>query len=158
MTAFTTSASRIPCWHGRKQLTGRGGGRGGVVVFTRSASRIPHWHGRKQLTGWGGGGWVSSFFSAVQFVGGNHFNASDSRLSSSSCVLAWAFCDLVHGLETLRMPFWDLDICTHAADGGLLPRNAVPSSSAPLATGMCKLATTPSTLAARGCGNRGCSA
>ena len=78
MIAFTRSASRIPRWHGRKQLTGWGGGRGAVVVFTRSASRIPHWHGRKQLMGWGGG--VSSFLSAVQFVGGNHFNALDSKL------------------------------------------------------------------------------
>ena len=29
----------------------------------------------------GGGGEVSLFLSAVQFVGGNHFNASDSRQS-----------------------------------------------------------------------------
>ena len=144
VVAFTRSASRIPRWHGRKQLTGWGGW-SGVVAFTRSASRIPHWHGRKQLTWWGrGGGWGFFVPFSCAVCWGQPFQCFRLKaVSSSCCVLAWAFCDLAHGLETLCMPFWDLDICTRAADGGLLPRNAVPSSSAPLVTGMRKLATTP---------------
>ena len=102
------------------------------------------------VRGWGGVGFLRSF-QLCSLLG-----AIISMLQTQGCQLS--FWDLVHGLETLCITFWDLDICTHAADGGLLPRNAVPSSCAPLATGMRKLAATPSMLAARTCGNRGCSA
>ena len=113
-----------------------------MAAFTRRASRIRQWHGRK-LKGWGGGGGVSSFLSAVQFVGGNHFNASQSRQSVLLPVVFSLGLSVILCMDLRRCACLS-GILTFAHMLQMAGSSQEMLCSPPLAIGMRKPATTPS--------------